>query len=335
LNKSYEAYEEWGKYMREMVAEKKTIVQTGVAESSTIDLLGQLIKGQEEGKEAALTDSELMGNAFLFIFAGHETTAGSLHALIMLLAIHPHVQKRMQKELDEISQNRPVSQWDYERHVARLFSGYCGAVMNEGMRLIHSIPGIPKNVLSASQQLIMDGKEVMLPPKTMIKLCVSSVHRNPKYWPHGPPKDPKKPYFPPGNLDNDLEEFKPERWIEHAGTASTMFASLFVPPKGVYIPFSDGHRACLGKRFAQVEILAALAVLFSEHSVELAVDEWASDEGVEKMTKAERRLIWEKAEEKANWTWQNKMNIIITLQLRGVHVPMRFVKRGKERFWNL
>lgn len=37
------------------------------------------------------------------------------------------------------------------------------------------------------------------------------------------------------------------------------------------MPFGDGNRACLGRRFAEVEMIAALAVLFSKHRVEVAL----------------------------------------------------------------
>ncbi len=70
-----------------------------------------------------------------------------------------------------------------------------------------------------------------------------------------------------------------------------------------------------------------------QYTVELAVDEWASDEDVSKM-KEEKKEIWKKAEEKANWTWQNKMVCIITVQLSGACVPMRYVRKGEERFWD-
>jgi hypothetical protein len=50
------------------------------------------------------------------------------------------------------------------------------------------------------------------------------------------------------------------------------------------------------------------------------------------MGKEQKRKIWEKAAEKAHWTWQNKMGSIVTLQLRGAHIPMRFVRKGEESF---
>ena len=322
--------------MEGMIDAKKLAVRSGANESLITDLIGQLIKGQEEGKNGrlqsstALTETEVMGNLFVFVLAGHETAANSIHFSLMLLALHPEVQREVQKELEKIFQDRPISEWEYDQDLPCLLNGILGAVLNEELRLIAPTITVPKISCSVPQQLTVNGKDVTVPPNTMVRLCVASVHRNPRFWPSGPPKDPEKPYFPIDNLNNDLEEFKPERWVK---TRNTSADSLYTPVKGSYIPFSEGPRACLGRRFAQVEIMAALAAILIQHSVELAVDEWATDEEVERMGKEEKREIWTKAAEKAHWTWQNKMGSVVTLQLRGgAHIPMRFVRKGEERF---
>jgi cytochrome P450 len=46
------------------------------------------------------------------------------------------------------------------------------------------------------------------------------------------------------------DEFRPER-----------FASGWTPPRGMYVPFGDGPRMCVGNRFAEVEIQLVLATL--------------------------------------------------------------------------
>jgi cytochrome P450 len=319
--------------MKEMIATKKIDVQSAPSES--MDLIGQLLKSQQGNygkslRSAGLTDSEVMGNLFMFIIAGHETSANSIHFCILLLALHPQAQQRVQKELEQILQGRLVSEWEYEHDVPALLNGYLGAVLNEELRLIAPTITVPKISSSESQSLMVNGEDVTVPANTMTRLCIPAVHRNPKFWPHGPPKDAAKPAFSLDNLNNDLEEFKPERWLPQKPGGS-----LYTPARGSYIPFSDGQRACLGKRFAQVEIVAALAVIFSEYSAELAVDEWATDEEVNNMTKEERIATWKKAEEKGKWILQNKMVGIITLQLRGAHVPVRFMKKGKERFGDM
>ena len=172
----------------------------------------------------------------------------------------------------------------------------------------------------------------------MIRLCIGSVHSNPKFWPPDLAKDKTTGQPSDTNQQNDLEDFKPTRWLcstKDTQTGSRSSTTLYNPPRGAYIPFSLDSRACLGKRFAQVEVLAALAAILAQCSIELAVDEWATDEEIQKMNTDQKRGVWRKAEQRARWTWYNKMKCIITLQLRGAHVPVRIVKRGAERFFDL
>jgi hypothetical protein len=158
----------------------------------------------------------------------------------------------------------------------------------------------------------------------------------------GPPRDSKTPTFPFGSHGSDLEEFNPERWPKlpiynsistNTSTERATGIRLYVPPKRAFIPFSDGQRACLGKRFEQIEILAALAVIFSEYSVQLAVDEWTSDEVVASMGKSEREVVWAKAEKNARGLLRDKVVSIITLQLRRAHIPVRFCKEKDGEVW--
>ena len=376
---AYESFIEWGKYMNEMYQAKKAEVAAG-EEQEGMDLMGALVRGAglnidtlnassllEKGQttpKQALTDEEILGNAFVFILAGHETTANVIHFSLLFLALNLSSQRHLQRDLDSIFRGRPTSEWDYERDIPKLFGGMTGAVLNEELRLVPAVVNIPKSTpKDQPQPIVLNGKRCLVPGGAMVNLISAVVHRNPKYWPTGPPKDPAHPIHPTSNTDNDLEEFRPERWLLESSpdtlkaatttnshpmateaaknsetddlgvnTAPDIAATLFRPPKGAYIPFSEGFRACLGRRFAQVEVLAVLAVIFSEYSVELAVDEFASDEEVEGMSADERRKVWGKAERKAKALMRDGMGTIITLQLRTGSVPLRFVKRGKEKF---
>lgn len=65
--------------------------------------------------------------------------------------------------------------------------------------------------------------------------------------------------------------------------------------------------------------MAALAVVFREHSLELAVEE----PGVAAMSRAEQRRAYGRAQASS----------LITLKLHGaMHVPVRLVPRGQESF---
>jgi len=42
----------------------------------------------------------------------------------------------------------------------------------------------------------------------------------------------------------------------------------------------EGARSCLGRRLDQVKVIVVLSVIFQRYSLELAVDEWATDDEV-------------------------------------------------------
>ncbi|KAK3058249.1 hypothetical protein LTR09_001327 [Extremus antarcticus] len=357
---AHTSYVEWGKYMKEMYTEKRSEIESGES-SGGMDLMGALVKGagvtakssdddsnhdpekaSETTKTQLFTEDEILGNAFVFILAGHETAANTIHFSILLLAMHWGSQMHLQDDLDAVLGDKSVSEWDYDHDMPKLFGNMCGAVMCEQLRLIPPVVGIPKSTLKGLPQgLTLGGKQITVPGGCTITLDTVALHRNPKYWPH--------------TSREDLCEFRPERWLLDSSKSNTntddntyaeeedldfdgpdkrpdTAASLFRPPKSAYVPFSEGHRSCLGRRFAQVEILAVLAVIFKTWSVELDVSDFMSDEEVETASEEQKREAWNKADARARDLLRNGMMTIITIQMRKDKVPMRFVKRGHERF---
>lgn len=88
----------------------------------------------------------------------------------------------------------------------------------------------------------------------------SAVHGNPKYWPTITPTFNDVAPYP-------VSSFEPKRWLPSAGSKT------FSPEPGAYIPFAEGHRSCIGRRFAQAKFCAAIAFTFSENSIKLAVED--------------------------------------------------------------
>jgi cytochrome P450 len=340
------ALTEWGKYMDDLYEVKRNQVASGEGKGG-MDLFDALIRGAGlvDEKTAQLSKSDLLGNAFVLMLAGHETTANTIHFSLIYLAMNWGSQKSLQEDLDKILHGKPIADWKYEEDFPKLFGGMAAAVMNETLRLLQPIVNIPKSTAPGRpQQLRIDGEQYTIPGGAHIFLSCS-IHRNPKYWPA--PANASK-----SGAVQDVNTFRPERWLVH-NKANEQFedvgyddeelrgpsgedtsSQLFKPVKGSYIPFSDGFRSCIGRRFAQVEILAVLAVIFSQYSVELAVDDFASDEEIERMPKggAERREVYKKACDRADYLLRKKVASIITLQLRGASIPIRIVRRGEERF---
>ncbi|KFA64077.1 hypothetical protein S40285_06733 [Stachybotrys chlorohalonatus IBT 40285] len=351
------ARNEFFRYANELVDEKTESLRQAKDEKGqrdNMDLMDHLIRASRVGseknanKDSLLGREEVIGDTFLILVAGHETTANVIHFTIVELANNPDAQRQLQRELDDILEGKEPQEWNYDKLVKPLLSSMIAACFNETLRLMPPVVGIPKIVTPhQDQSIVMEGQTYVLPKSTQVRWAATSIHCNPRYWPGKPSK------LHPG--ESDVNDWVPERWYrasdsseqqgfnqvtEGAGHADDneepdVSLKLFQPARGAFIPFSEGARACLGKRMAQVEMIAILAVLFQKYSVELAVDEWASDEQVDEMSREERLALYRKAQDKSRATIK-EAKMVLSLKLQGGrHIPVRLARRGHERFANL
>lgn len=253
----------------------------------------------------------------------------------------------MQKDIDSIVGTKPSSEWTYMSEFSRLYNSMVGAVLNEELRLMPVVETIPKLTVG-NQKVVVDGEEFLVPNGTFIHLNTVGTNRNPKYWPHEKVK---------GGGTN-LNDFVPQRWLvsrsekkigENRVSKEERLidtgeeknpqedsSPLFKPAKGAFISFGEGHRACPGRKFALVEMTAVLAVIFQQYSVELDVLKWATDEEVTDMGDLELEGVYDHAIKETNEVLRrcNQAQIVLKMAKED-KVPLRFVKRGSERFKKL
>lgn len=138
--------------MKEIFDWKKAQMLSG-ADKQEKDLLTAIVKGagvtakegnlaDKKANQQTMSDDEIMGNAFIFLLAGHETTANSIHFCLIYLALNVSSQRHLQRDIDETFQRRPVSDWSYEKDLPKLFGNMVGAVLNEGARFFINYPRI-------------------------------------------------------------------------------------------------------------------------------------------------------------------------------------------------
>ncbi|KAI9763249.1 MAG: hypothetical protein M1840_000824 [Geoglossum simile] len=333
------AFVEFERYMKELIWGKRNLIAKG-GDEEQVGVLGPTIRGvygipnvSNDDKPTpappagVLTESELMADAFMFLFAGHETSATTIYFSLLFLALNPPVQQDLQSSLDTLLSNRPIEEWDYDHDLPALLTGLAGAVMNEALRLMPPFMYVPKitPIGEGPQGLVLDGKRVIVPEGCQVSIVLPAAHRNPNHWPTEE------------GVEDDLDTFKPRRWFIPSEDGNDKPTELFRPPRGAFAPFSDGPRSCIGRRFAQTEIVAVLAAIFLTHSIELSVSAFASDAAVERMPLggAERKEIWQKAaanaEERLALGIENSSIGTITRDdARGIQ--FRAVARGEERF---
>lgn len=341
------------KYFHQFVQDKIEDTKEGKPEQG-MNIMGMLVRtsygdqapsGKRDPKLTRLEDSEIIGNAFVMMVAGHETTANATHFTLLQLATNPDVQRLVQRDVDNIFGGADPRTWDYDQSVNPLMASYVAACMNETLRTMPPGVDIPKRVSrSQDQVLAVNGEKRVMPAGMRVHVIAVAAQHNPRYWPGKPSKIT--------GAANDVLDWVPERWYrkqivdentEVDGADNEDFggfagpdtsAQLFRPVRGSYLPFSDGARSCLGRRIAQVEMVAALSTIFQKYSIELAVDEWASDDEVDRMSQEQKRELYAKAQAKSRETMRSATSLI-TLKLHGnKFVPIRLVPRGQERFVN-
>ncbi|TKS68493.1 Cytochrome P450 3A27 [Collichthys lucidus] len=216
------------------VVEKIIVDRKGSSHQNSGDFLQIMINSKttdesknEEQKEG-LTHHEIVSQATIFVFAGHETSSLTLNFCAYNLARNPEVMKRLQEEIDSIFPDKgPI---EYE---ALMQMEYLDAVVNETLRLY---PPAARLERAAKETVQVNGITI---PKDMIVLVpIYALHHDPEIWP-------------------EPEEFKPERFSKQNKQNIKPYT---------YLPFGAGPRNCIGMRFALVLVKLGLVEVLQNYS---------------------------------------------------------------------
>ncbi|KAH9244388.1 hypothetical protein BASA81_018204 [Batrachochytrium salamandrivorans] len=236
-------FDEFEQYSSEMIRD---------ADTQTDDnLLVSLTKASRADTDigGGLTERELIGNIFIFMFAGYEKTATTMVYALTMLATHPAAQQRMYEEITLVLKGGDP---EY-KHIHEM--AYTLAVMNETLRMFPPMLVIPK--YAANQQTL--GKYTI--PKIHMLFYIEFF------------RDSAKSRTQSGQSafsmhSTDHEEISPN---DGATSSSTLqpHLSIFSYNRFAFIPFSEGPRSCIGKRFAQVEFITTLALIVQKYTIHL------------------------------------------------------------------
>uniref|UniRef100_A0A914WYR2 Uncharacterized protein n=1 Tax=Plectus sambesii TaxID=2011161 RepID=A0A914WYR2_9BILA len=175
------------------------------------------------GKRVKLTELETMSQSFLFLIAGYETTATTLHFALYLLALHPEIQDRVVDEINTVVGEAKEISYD---HIGKLT--YLEQVISETLRMFPPAPRIDR---ACTKETTVNG--VTIPKGCIVSIPVWVIHHDPEIYP-------------------DPETFDPERFSPEEKASRDPLT---------FLPFGYGPRNCIGMRFAQLELRMALAYL--------------------------------------------------------------------------
>lgn len=117
----------------------------------------------------------------------------------------------------------------------------------------------------------------ILPPSCRVYLSAPGVHYNDKYWENATELKPERwsqaHSYSNGDtntiLSNDHTTNSAPNSIKQA-KSSSLTADKTRQMRGTLFTFSDGSRACLGRKFAQAEYIAFFAALLRDFEVTFA-----------------------------------------------------------------
>lgn len=125
---------------------------------------------------------------------------------------------------------------------------------------------VPKQTSYSPVELEYEGKSHHIPPLTSMNIGAGGLHYHTEYWgPNATSFDPTR--WDASNKDSYLARNDGASGLSGPGLE---YSTIHRPVRGAFIGFSDGLRSCVGKKFAQVEFVAILAVLLRDYEVFLA-----------------------------------------------------------------
>ncbi|CAN8192029.1 unnamed protein product [Coccothraustes coccothraustes] len=202
------------------------------AHKGRVDFLQLMIEHQRSASQGnseenhsykALTDIEVLAQAFIFIFAGYEPTSNTLGFLAYELAMHPDVQEKVLQEIDTVLPNKaPIT---YE---AIMKLEYLDMTVNETLR-VYPLGGRIERACKKDVEI----NGVTIPKGVVVTIPPYVLHRDPEYWPNP-------------------DEFRPERFSKENKESIDPYT---------YLPFGAGPRNCIGMRFALLILKAGIVSL--------------------------------------------------------------------------
>ncbi|XP_054720549.1 cytochrome P450 2J4-like [Uloborus diversus] len=298
---TYETLVQFSDFIKKTISKMKDNMKDGSNDSFVDEYINEMRRNEAKKKETFFSDKHLHGNTQALLFGGSETSRSTLIYILIAMAEHQEVQKRVQEELDNVMGKEGTMRWADRmtipytyatimeamrwRTLALLFGGsetsrstliyilismaehqevqkrvqeeldnvmgkegtmrwadrmtipYTYATIMEAMRWKTLVP--VNSIRLANEDIKISGFDI--PKGTSIISNHWALHNDPKYW-------------------REPEKFVPDRFLLDDGK------QVNLKPDS-YAPFSYGKRACPGELIAMMEILLYFTTLMQKFTV--------------------------------------------------------------------
>ncbi|XP_046629107.1 uncharacterized protein LOC124309484 [Neodiprion virginianus] len=207
-----------------------------------LDLVMQLMqKGSvqnDDGKKTTasietdtkkITIIEGAAQAFVFWAAGFETTSSTVTHTLYELSVHPEIQDKVAKEINTVIEEFGEISYDSVKAMP-----YLDKVVAETLR---KYPPVPMLNRECTKDFEIPGVGLRVQKGVSIVIPTLGLHMDPEIYP-------------------EPEKYDPERFTEENIASRHQYS---------YLPFGEGPRICIGKRFGQVQTKVALVTLLSKY----------------------------------------------------------------------
>ena len=206
------------------------VLESAAKQRKYLDFLDILLTAKDE-EGNGLTDLEIRNEADTFMFEGHDTTTSGMSWTLYCLAKHPEHQEKVREEVRSVLMGREWLEYDDLKELK--YTQWC---IKEAMRLY---PPVYQIFRKASEDVELAGYHV--PKGTPVHIMILNIHRHPDIWPNP-------------------DEFDPLRFHPSNAEGRDPFA---------YMPFSAGHRNCIGQNFAMNEEKSVVASIVHRFALSL------------------------------------------------------------------
>ncbi|CAH1732605.1 unnamed protein product [Aphis gossypii] len=203
------------------------------------DLMQSLIQARTDlvvnKTEPSVTflETDIVANAFALFAAGFETVSTAMSFCLYELALKKPIQDKVREEMNatKIKHSGEINdEFLKELH-------YLEMVLAETLR---KYPPLITLIREATKDYQVPDDTLVIEKGTKVLIPAYAIHHDYRYYP-------------------DPETFDPERFSPEEKAKR---------PNGTYMPFGDGPRLCIGKRFAEMEMKLALTEVLTKYEVE-------------------------------------------------------------------
>ncbi|KAI0754753.1 cytochrome P450 [Daedaleopsis nitida] len=245
-------------FAKSLIDEKTGAILAGKGENQK-DMMSILVKANaSENPKQRLSEQEMTSQVATLVLAGHETTSNIMTWLLRELAERPDYQSKMREETRAM-RARISARGDTDFSMSDMDSmTYCVAAVKEVLRLhpvVYTIMRVARRddviplaypVTTSTGESV---KDISVPKGTNIFVSLWGYNRLPHIW------------------GDDANEFNPQRFVEHEKMGET-----YVGVTANLMSFSAGPQACIGWRFAMMEMQTIIIELIENFEFHIPDD---------------------------------------------------------------